>query len=68
MLSLTLKQEFKLLVHLIISIKSNFMAKLSYQSGKNKEFRFRLKATMARQILSSEGYTSKASCLTGSIQ
>lgn len=36
-----------------------------YQSGKNKEFRFRLKAGNGQTILSSEGYTSKASCMNG---
>jgi uncharacterized protein YegP (UPF0339 family) len=42
------------------------MAKFEvYQSGKNKEFRFRLKADNGQIILSSEGYTSKASCLNG---
>jgi len=42
------------------------MAKFEvYQSGKNKEFRFRLKADNGQTILSSEGYTSKASCLNG---
>jgi hypothetical protein len=42
------------------------MAKFEvYQSGKNKEFRFRLKADNGQIILSSEGYTSKASCMNG---
>ena len=42
------------------------MAKFEvYQSGKNNEFRFRLKADNGRTILSSEGYSSKASCLNG---
>jgi len=42
------------------------MAKFEvYQSGKNKEFRFRLKADNGQTILSSEGYASKASCLNG---
>jgi uncharacterized protein YegP (UPF0339 family) len=42
------------------------MAKFEvYQSGKNKEFRFRLKADNGQIILSSEGYTAKASCLNG---
>jgi uncharacterized protein YegP (UPF0339 family) len=42
------------------------MAKFEvYQSGKNKEFRFRLKADNGQIILSSEGYTNKASCLNG---
>jgi len=42
------------------------MAKFEvYQSGKNNEFRFRLKADNGQIILSSEGYTSKASCLNG---
>lgn len=42
------------------------MAKFEvYQSGKNKEFRFRLKADNGQIILSSEGYTSKASCING---
>lgn len=36
-----------------------------YQSGKKDEFRFRLKASNGQIILSSEGYTSKASCLNG---
>jgi hypothetical protein len=36
-----------------------------YQSGKNNEFRFRLKADNGQIILSSEGYTTKASCLNG---
>jgi len=36
-----------------------------YQSGKNNEFRFRLKAKNGQIILSSEGYTTKASCLNG---
>lgn len=50
----------------INSIKSNLMAKFEvYQSGKNKEFRFRLKADNGQTILSSEGYSSKASCLNG---
>ena len=42
------------------------MAKFEvYQSGKNNEFRFRLRADNGQTILSSEGYTSKASCLNG---
>ncbi|MDX9727338.1 MAG: YegP family protein [Bacteroidales bacterium] len=42
------------------------MAKFEvYQSGKNKEFRFRLKADNGQTILSSEGYTTKASCMNG---
>ncbi|HPJ59932.1 MAG TPA: YegP family protein [Bacteroidales bacterium] len=42
------------------------MAKFEvYQSGKNKEFRFRLKADNGQTILSSEGYSSKAACLNG---
>jgi uncharacterized protein YegP (UPF0339 family) len=42
------------------------MAKFEvYQSGKNNEFRFRLKAGNGQTILSSEGYTSKASCMNG---
>ena len=42
------------------------MAKFEvYQSGKDKEFRFRLKADNGQIILSSEGYSSKASCLNG---
>jgi uncharacterized protein len=42
------------------------MAKFEvYQSGKNNEFRFRLKADNGQNILSSEGYTTKASCLNG---
>jgi uncharacterized protein YegP (UPF0339 family) len=36
-----------------------------YQSGKKNEFRFRLKADNGQTILSSEGYSSKASCLNG---
>jgi len=42
------------------------MAKFEvYQSGKKNEFRFRLKADNGQTILSSEGYTSKSSCLNG---
>ncbi|MBN1387283.1 MAG: YegP family protein [Bacteroidales bacterium] len=42
------------------------MAKFEvYQSGKKNEFRFRLKADNGQTILSSEGYTSKSSCLSG---
>jgi uncharacterized protein YegP (UPF0339 family) len=42
------------------------MAKFEvYQSGKNNEFRFRLKADNGQTILSSEGYTTKAACLNG---
>ena len=42
------------------------MAKFEvYQSGKKDEFRFRLKADNGETILSSEGYTTKASCLNG---
>ena len=42
------------------------MAKFEvYQSGKNNEFRFRLKAANGQTILSSEGYKTKASCLNG---
>ena len=42
------------------------MAKFEvYQSGKKNEFRFRLKADNGQIILSSEGYTSKPSCLNG---
>lgn len=42
------------------------MAKFEvYQSGKNNEFRFRLKAGNGQTILSSEGYTTKTSCLNG---
>lgn len=42
------------------------MAKFEvYQSGKDKEFRFRLKADNGQTILSSEGYTTKASCMNG---
>jgi len=42
------------------------MAKFEvYQSSKNKEFRFRLKADNGQTILSSEGYATKASCMNG---
>lgn len=42
------------------------MAKFEvYQSGKNNEFRFRLKASNGQIILSSEGYSTKAACLNG---
>lgn len=42
------------------------MAKFEiYQSGKKNEYRFRLKADNGQIILSSEGYTTKASCLNG---
>ena len=42
------------------------MAKFEvYQSGSKNEFRFRLKADNGQTILSSEGYTTKASCLNG---
>ena len=42
------------------------MAKFEiYQSGQKNEFRFRLKADNGQTILSSEGYTTKASCLNG---
>jgi uncharacterized protein YegP (UPF0339 family) len=42
------------------------MAKFEvYQSGKKKEFRFRLKADNGQTILSSEGYSSRAACLNG---
>ena len=42
------------------------MAKFEvYQSRKKNEFRFRLKADNGQTILSSEGYTSKASCVNG---
>lgn len=36
-----------------------------YQSEKNQEFRFRLLAGNGQNILSSEGYSSKAACLNG---
>ena len=36
-----------------------------YQSGKQKEYRFRLKADNGQIILSSEGYSTKAACLNG---
>jgi uncharacterized protein YegP (UPF0339 family) len=36
-----------------------------YQSGAKKEYRFRLKADNGQIILSSEGYTTKDSCLNG---
>ena len=42
------------------------MAKFEvYQSGKNKEFRFRLKADNGQTILSREGYGTKASGMIG---
>lgn len=42
------------------------MAKFEvYQSGKNKEFRFRLKADNGQTILSSEPYKSRAACVNG---
>ena len=42
------------------------MAKFEvYQSGQKEKFRFRLKAENGQIILSSEGYTTKASCLNG---
>ncbi len=42
------------------------MAKFEvYQSGKEKEYRFRLVASNGQNILSSEGYNSKAACLNG---
>lgn len=42
------------------------MAKFEvYQSGKNKDFRFRLKADNGQTILSSEAYKSRASCVNG---
>ncbi|MCB9246989.1 MAG: YegP family protein [Flavobacteriales bacterium] len=36
-----------------------------YQSEKNKEYYFRLKAGNGQNILGSEGYKAKASCLNG---
>jgi len=36
-----------------------------YQGGKKNEYRFRLKADNGQIILSSEGYTNKASCMNG---
>jgi uncharacterized protein YegP (UPF0339 family) len=36
-----------------------------YQSGKNKDFRFRLKADNGQTILSSEPYKSRAACVNG---
>jgi uncharacterized protein len=42
------------------------MAKFEvYQSGQKNEYRFRLKADNGQIILSSEGYTTKASCFNG---
>ena len=42
------------------------MAKFEvYQSSKDQEFRFRLKADNGQTILSSEGYTTKDSCMNG---
>jgi uncharacterized protein YegP (UPF0339 family) len=42
------------------------MAKFEvYQSGKKDEYRFRLRADNGQTILSSEGYTNKASCING---
>jgi uncharacterized protein YegP (UPF0339 family) len=42
------------------------MAKFEvYQSGKNKDFRFRLKADNGQTILSSEPYKSRAGCING---
>jgi uncharacterized protein YegP (UPF0339 family) len=42
------------------------MAKFEvYQSGKNKDFRFRLKADNGQTILSSEPYKSRISCVNG---
>ena len=42
------------------------MAKFEvYQSGKNKDFRFRLKADNGQTILSSEAYKSRAACVNG---
>ncbi|MBE0654593.1 MAG: YegP family protein [Bacteroidales bacterium] len=36
-----------------------------YQSGVKNEYRFRLKAANGQNILSSEGYSSKAGCMNG---
>jgi uncharacterized protein YegP (UPF0339 family) len=36
-----------------------------YQSEKNQEYRFRLLAGNGQNILSSEGYKTKAACLNG---
>lgn len=36
-----------------------------YQSGAKNEYRFRLKAANGQNILSSEGYSSKAGCMNG---
>ena len=36
-----------------------------YRSGAKKEYRFRLKADNGQIILSSEGYTTKDSCMKG---
>jgi hypothetical protein len=42
------------------------MAKFEvYQSGKNKDFRFRLKADNGQTILSSEPYKTRAACVNG---
>jgi uncharacterized protein len=42
------------------------MAKFEvYQSGKNKDFRFRLKADNGQTILSSEPYKSRTACING---
>ncbi|HNS18020.1 MAG TPA: YegP family protein [Bacteroidales bacterium] len=42
------------------------MAKFEiYQSGAKNEYRFRLVASNGQNILSSEGYSSKAGCMNG---
>jgi uncharacterized protein YegP (UPF0339 family) len=42
------------------------MAKFEiYQSGKTKDYRFRMKASNGQIILSSEGYKSKSACMNG---
>ncbi len=41
------------------------MAKYELYKSENGEFRFRLKATNGQNILSSEGYTTKAAAMDG---
>lgn len=50
----------------VLILKLKKMAKFEvYQSGKKKEFRFRLKADNGQTILSSESYLSRAACMNG---
>ncbi len=53
------------ILYLPTRLKTNIMGKFEIKNRSNGEFQFNLKAGNGQIILSSEGYSAKASCMSG---